>query len=158
MTFPVTVPETLKFAKLYHGAANAVACDVVDTTGLHMLWFQIVHSGAADTDLTLTLYEATDVAAGTNAAITTVCPIWVDLDAGASSDVISATTAAYSYTIDTGNYPNQMVFIQVDPAILSDGYPCVYLSAADGNASNNVLIQAIGVPRFKGATLDAIIS
>jgi hypothetical protein len=80
----------------------------------HKGWFVIVHSGSVDTDLVLSLYEATDVAAGTNAAVTTACPIWADTDSGTTSDVISATTAAYSYTIDTTLVPNQLVIMEVD--------------------------------------------
>lgn len=158
MAHPFFLPEELKSVLLYQGAANAVACDVVSMKNFHKGWFQVIHTGSADTDLVLTLYEATDVAAGTNAAVTTTCRIWHDTDAGTTSDVISETTAAYAYTVDTGVAPNRMVFLEVDPAILSAGYDCVYLADSGGNASNVCTILFWGVPRFTGATLPAAIT
>ena len=153
-----TFPETYKIVKLYQGAANAVACDVVSTKNCHKLWFVVSHVGSADTDLVLSLYEATDVAAGTNAAITKTCPIWVNLDNTTADDTLAATTAAYSYTIDTGVAPNQMVVIEVDPAKLSAGYDCVYLGDSGGNASNTCTIMAIMEMRYQGASLPDVIT
>lgn len=150
--------EHVKITKCYQGAANAVACDVINMENFLHGAFVVVHSGSSDTDLVLTMYEATDVAAGTNAAITTTCPIYVDLDMGTSSDTLGATTAAYAYTVDTGVAPNQMVVIEVDPAILSAGYPCVYLADSGGNASNTCTILFLGIPRQSGATLPTAIA
>jgi len=158
MAFSWNLPERLKYALLYQGVANGVTCDVVSMKTLHKGWFLITHTGSTDVDLTLTLMEATDVAAGTNAAITTVCPIWVDLDAGTTSDVVSKTTSAYAYTIDTGVAPSQVVMIEIDPAILSDGYDCVYLADSGGSGSNYCTIQFFGAPRYTGAELAAIIT
>ena len=158
MSFPWSLAENLKILKCYQGAADSVTCDVVSLKNIHKGWFVIVHSGSADTDLVLSLYEATDVAAGTNAAVTTACPIWADTDSGTTSDVIAATTAAYSYTIDTTLVPNQLVIMEVDPAILSDGYDCVYLADSGGNASNVCTILFVGAPRYTGATLAAAIT
>lgn len=152
------ISENVKISKLYQGAANAVACDVVNMELYNHGAFVVIHTGSSDTDLVLTLYEATTVAAGTNAAITTAVPIYVDLDMGTSSDVVAATTAAYAYTIDTGVAPNQMVILEIDPAILSEGYPCVYLADSGGNASNICTILFVGEPKEKGATLPAAIS
>jgi hypothetical protein len=146
-----TFSENLKISYLYQGAANAVACDVVDTSEYNYGAFVVLHTGSSDTDLVLTLYEATDVAAGTNAAITTAVPIYHNTDV-TSADILSATTADYDYTIDTGNYPNSMVVFEIDPAILSQGYPCVYLADSGGNASNVCTILWVGDPKVKGAT------
>jgi hypothetical protein len=154
----IPFPEQYKVVKLYQGAANAVACDVVSTKNCHKLWFVVSHVGAADTDLVLSLYEATDVAAGTNAAVTKTCPIWVNTDNSTTSDTLAATTAAYSYTIDTGVAPNQLVVIEVDPAKLSAGYDCVYLADSGGNASNTCTILAIMDQRYQGASLPAAIT
>ena len=146
-----TFSENLKISYLYQGAANAVACDVVDTSEFNYGAFVVLHTGSSDTDLVLTLYEATDVAAGTNAAITTTVPIYHNTDVTAS-DILSATTAAYTYTINTGENPNSMVVFEIDPAILSQGYPCVYLSDSNGNASNVCTILWVGDPKVKGGT------
>ncbi len=149
--------ENVKIVKCYQGAANAVACDTINMELFNHGAFVVIHTGSSDTDLVLSLYEATDVAAGTNAAITTVVPIYVDLDMGTSSDTLAATTAAYSYTVDTGVAPNQMAVLEIDPAILSAGYPCVYLSDSGGNASNICTILFLGEPKEKGATLPSAI-
>ena len=69
-----SLPEGLKIVGCYNGAANAVTCDVVSMKNMVKGWFIVHHTGANDTDLTLSLYQATDVAAGTNAAVTTRLP------------------------------------------------------------------------------------
>lgn len=150
--------ENVKISKLYQGAANAVACDIVDMSNFSKGAFVVIHSGASDTDLVLSLYEATTVGGSTASAVTTTCPIYVDTDMGASSDTVVATTAAYSYTIDTGNYPNSMVIMEIDPSILSQGYPCVYLSDSGGNASNTCTILFLGVPKVKGQALPSAVA
>lgn len=153
-----TFPQSHKIVLLYQGAANAVSCDVISCKTAHKVWFVVTHTGSSDTDLTLSLYEATDVAAGTNAAVATTCPIWADTDAGTSSDTLVAQTAAYSYTIDTGNYPNQVVVIEWDPAKHTDGYDCIYLADSGGNASNTCTIHAIIEDRYPGDSLPAVIT
>lgn len=150
--------ENYKIVKCYQGAANAVACDVINMEQFLHGAFVVIHSGAADTDLTLSLYEATTVAAGTNAAITTAVPLYADTDMGTSSDTLVAQTSDYDYTIDTGTAPNQMVVFEVDPSILSSGYPCVYLADSGGNASNTCTILFLGVPRYSGGTLPTAIA
>ena len=152
--------DEAKISKLYQGVANAVACDVVDMSNFHRGSFVVIHTGAADADLTLSLYEATDVAAGTNAAITTAVPLWVDADMGASSDTLVRQADAYSYVINTTSAGdrNQMVVFDVDPAILSDGYKCVYLADSGGEANNIVTILFLGEPRYRSASLPSAIA
>ena len=145
--------ENVKIVKCYQGAADSVACDVINMENFLSGAFVVVHTGASDEDLTLSLYEATDVAAGTNAAVTTACPLYADTDIGTTSDVLVKQTSDYDFTIDTTTLKNQMWVIEIDPAILSDGYPCVYLADSGGHASNVCTILFLGEPRFKGETL-----
>lgn len=151
------IAETRKITLLYQGAANAVTCDVVSLKNFHHGAFVVLHTGSSDTDLTLSLYEATTVAAGTNQAITTAVPLYVDADMGTSSDTLVRQTDDYDYTIDTGVSANQMVVFEVDPSILSDGYDCVYLADSGGNASNTCTILFVGVPRYSGDPLPSAI-
>ncbi|MBU0492233.1 MAG: hypothetical protein KKB13_10340 [Chloroflexi bacterium] len=150
--------QTHKVVLCYQGAANAVACDVVSMKHFAKGTFLVTHTGANDTDLVLSLYEATDVAAGTNAAVTTACPVWLDADAGTTSDVVALGTAAYTKTIDPATENGVVWMIEVDPSILSSGYDCVYLSDSGGHGSNVCTILFIGEPRYAGATLPAAIT
>lgn len=151
-------PEEFKVVKLYQGAADSVACDVVSMKNLLKGWFLVLHTGANNTDLTLSLYEATDVAAGTNAAITTACPNWLDADAGTTSDVLAQQTDAYTITIDPATQDGVVWLLEVDPSILSSGYDCVYLADSGGHANNICTIFFIAVPRYSGSSLAAAIT
>ena len=152
-----TFSENVKVSYLYQGAANAVACDYVDASEFNYGAFVVLHTGSSDTDLVLTLYESDDVAGSNTSAITTAVPIYHNTDV-TSADILSATTAAYAYTIDTGNYPNSMVVFEIDPSILSQGYPCVYLADSGGNASNVCTILWVGDPKNKSGTLASAIA
>ena len=144
-----TFPEDCKQTLLYQGAANAVDCDIISLKNAHKCWIVVIHTGESDTDLVLTLNEATDVAGGTSAPITTACPIWGDLDVGASSDTLARLTDTYAYTIDTGVAPAQYLVWEIDPTIFSDGYDCLKITDSGGNASNLCTIIAITDPRQK---------
>ncbi len=153
-----SLPENVKISLLYQGAANAVSCDVVCMAQFIKGWFIIVHTGSTDTDLTLSLYEATDVTAGTNAAVTKTCPIWIDTDAGTTSDTVAVTTAAYSITIDPATQNGVVAILEWDPAKHTPGYDCVYLVDSGGNAANFCTILFAGQPRYQGASLPSAIT
>ena len=158
MTMPFSLAEELKIVACYQGAANAVACDVVSMKNFAKGWFIVYHSGANDTDLVLTVKIATDVAAGTNATIGTACRIWKDVDAGTSSDVLAADTAATGYTIDPATENGVILVFEIDPATFTSGYDCVYLGDSGGHASNVCSILFVGVPRYAGSSLPAAIT
>lgn len=139
----VYFPEQVKPVLLYHGAANAVDCDVVSTKNLNKVTFMVWHYGANDTDLVLSLYESDDVAKSTTAAITKTCPIYYISAASTSADTYTRATDAYSYTIDPATQGTCILLIEFDPAKLSEGYDCVYLADSGGNASNVVTIFAM---------------
>lgn len=151
-------PQQYKVVKLNQSAANAVACDVVCCKNAHKVWFIVSHNGTNDTDLVLALYEATDVAAGTNAAITKACPAWLDIDAGTSSDTLVKQTDGYSWTIDPALEGTTLLIVEWDPAKHTDGYDCVYLADTNGNASNTVTILAVIEPRYTGEQPPTVIT
>jgi len=97
-----------------------------------------VHWYAADTDLVLTVHESTD-GSGTT-AISTVFPIWVNLNCASTDAAINTMvrqTDAASYTIDTGtNATNMIVQFYIDASILSAGYSWIQLGTSGGNAGN----------------------
>jgi len=153
------LPEQAKIVNCYAGAANGVACDVVSMKNLLYGWFVILHNGANDTDLTLSLYQATDVAAGTNKALTAAQQYYLDADQGASSDTLVKQTPAYSITIDPATQNGVLAILGVDPATLdlANGYDCVYLADAGGNAGNTCTILFVGIPKWQGASLPSVI-
>ncbi len=152
------LPEGAKIVGCYNGLANGVVCDVVSMKNLNKGWFLVYHVGANDTDLVLTVTEATDVAAGTNQTITKDCRAWIDADQGTSSDQVAATTAAKAFTIDPATQNGVLLIIEIDPAQLSAGYDCVYLADAGGNAGNYCSILFIGEPKWQGASLPSVIT
>ena len=151
-----TIAENIKISVLYSGAANAVACDVVDTSKFNYGAFVLIHEGSTDTDLTLTLYESDTVGKNATAALAVNCPIYFDLWS-TSSDVVAATTAAYAIVIDPATQGQYLGIMEIDPAILSQGYPCVYLDDSGGNAANNLVILWVGDPKTKSGTLESSI-
>ena len=136
-------PMNPKPVLLYHGAADSVDCDVISTKYAHKVRFMVRHNGANDTDLTLSLYESDNVAKNATAAVTTACPFWLDSDAGTTSDTLVKQTDAYEFTIDPATQASVVAVLDVDPAILSDGYPCIFLSDSGGHGSNTCTIWAL---------------
>ena len=152
------ISQTHKIVLLYQGAANAVSCDTVSMKNFHSGAIVVTHTGSADTDLTLTVKEATSVAGASVQTVANNVDIYADTDAGTSSDVLVRQTSAKTYTIDTGVAPNQVVVFEIDPDALSAGFDCVSLDDSGGNASNVVNITFIGVPRYPGIPLAAAIT
>ena len=152
------IPTGLKPVLLYNGAANAVACDVVSTKNVNRLWFLVFHAGANDTDLTLQLQEATDVAAGTNAAVAVACPIWRDNDAGTTSDTLVLQTADDNIVIDPATANPVLAVIEWDPAKHTDGYDCIYLADSGGHANNTVQIFALCEMKYQQGTPPTVIT
>ena len=152
-------PEKYKIVGVVNGAAaNSLGCDYICTKNLKKLWFVIRHKGANDTDLTLSLTEATDVAAGTNAAVTATFPIWVDTDHGTSSDGLVRQTDAASYVIDPALYGSSLVVIEWDPVKHTTGYDCITLTGASGHGSNVVSVFAIGELKYASASPPSVIT
>jgi len=102
------------------------------------------------------LKQATDVAAGTNAAGPT-SKIWANEDV-ATSDTLVAQTAAASYTV-TADVKNKQIVIEVDPASLTDGYDCIYITAADSSQATNLMSASVFIEtNYQRATPPAAIT
>jgi hypothetical protein len=156
----VPIPLGIKPVLLYQGAANAVACDVMSMKNVKRAWFVVIHTGANDTDLTLQLQEATDVAAGTNQAIAVPCPIWRDNDAGTTSDGLVLQTADDNIVIDPATQNGVVAVIEWDPAKHDhvDGYDCIYLADSGGHASNDVTILGLCEMKYQGDSTPTVIT
>lgn len=150
--------EACKIVRVASGAAaNSLGCDYICTKNLKKLWFLISHKGANDTDLTLSLTEATNVAAGTTSAVTATFPIWVDVDHGTASDLPVRQTDAASYAIDPALYGDSLVVIEWDPVKHSVGYDCIAVTGASGHGSNTVTIIAIGELKYQSDSPPSVI-
>ena len=104
----------------------------------------------------ITLKQATDVAAGTNAD-GPASRIWANEDV-AASDTLVAQTAALSYTV-TNNIKKKQVVFEVDPASLTDGYDCIYFTIGDSSqATNFANITALIETNYQRATPPAAIT
>lgn len=154
MAFPFSLPENCKLVIMDAPClANAISADYICCKNAHKVWFVVQHyGGGGDTDLVLSLTEATNVAAGTTSAVTATFPIWVDVDAGTASDALVRQTDAYNYTIDTGAGADCLLVFEWDPAKHTAGYDCVTLTATGGNASNYVSLLAVMAERYQQAT------
>lgn len=153
MAYPWTLVENLKITLLNSNtAANAVACDVVSMKNFHKGWFLVHHTGTNDTDLVLTIKEATDVAAGTNQTVPAAQRIWFDVDAGTTSDTLVEQAAATGLTIDPATQAPMVAVIEWDPSDHTAGYDCVYLGDSGGHASNFCTIWFLGAMRYPQAT------
>jgi len=147
-----TLPENCKIVQLdaANTAANALAADIICCKNALKVWFVVSHySGGGDTDLTLSLVEATDVSGSTTTAVTATFPIWSDTNAGTASDTLVRQTDAASYVINTGAGTDYLVVIEWDPAKHSDGYDCIQLADSGGNASNVINALAIIQERYQ---------
>lgn len=152
MAAPFTLPEVIPPTVLYQGAANAVACDTVSFKNLIRGWFVVIHTGANDTDLVLTLKEATDVASGTNQTVQKDAQRWQDLDAGTTSDVLARIADGTGFTIDPATMNGVVLVFEWDPSRFSEGYDCAFLGDSGGHASNVCTILFFGLRKDQQKT------
>lgn len=145
----LTLPENCKIVNVAPSqVATAVTYDVISCKNAHKVWFIVTQKYAADTDLTVSLLEATSVD-GSTTAVTATFPIWADVDI-ASVDALSRQTDAASFSIDSGAGKDQLVVIEWDPAKHTAGYDCIALTDTGGNAGNYVTALAIIQSRYPG--------
>ena len=102
------------------------------------------------------LRQATDVAAGTNAA-GPASQLWANEDTAAADTLVNQPVAA-SYTV-TNDIKNKQVIIEVDPAALTEGYDCVYVTLSDSSqATNFASVTAVIRENYQQATPPAAIT
>jgi hypothetical protein len=112
----------------------ALTSQVVSLKGAIKATLTLIFSNAAGFASTPTIKQATDIAAGTNAAGPT-CRIWANEDV-AASDTLVAQTAGASYAV-AADVKNKVVVFEIDPATLTDGYDCVYCTIASSSQATN---------------------
>jgi hypothetical protein len=135
---------------------GGITTDVVSLKNAIRATFVVDLTQAVGHATVVSLKQATDVAAGTNAA-GPVSQIWMNEDVATSDTLVKQTDAA-SVTV-TNNIKKKQIVIEVDPAALTDTYDCVYLTVGDSSqatnyANANVIIRA----NFQRATPPAAIT
>jgi len=152
-----TFVQEKKVVEAIAPATNAAALtgDYVSMRNLHKVT-AILHitQGNAAT-IKVDVLEATSVAGGGAQAITETMPIWVNQDL-AASDAMTRQTDAADFTTSAA-VKHKMVVVEIDPAILSEGFDCIAVRAGASDAAN--IVEAIYVcdPRYPGADSPSVI-
>jgi len=153
----ISIPTKLKVVQAFAPKTTnaALTSQVVTLKGAVKAWLVLHFTQAAGFASTPTIKQATDIAAGTNAAGPT-CRIWANEDT-AATDTLVAQTAGASYAV-AADVKNKTVIFEIDPASLTDGYDCVYCTIATSSQATNFvsgewLLQA----NFQQATIPSAI-
>jgi len=101
----------------------------------------------------LRVYKATNVAGDGGVVITTVVPIWYNLDC--DSDGMTQATDAVNYTLDVG-LATKLVIFQVDPSTLG-AFDCIKGYADASDTLNVIGCTYILENRYKGVGPPSVI-
>lgn len=112
----------------------ALTSQVVSLKHAVKAWLILSFTNAVGFASVPTIKQATDIAAGTNAAGPT-CRIWANEDV-AATDTLVAQTAAASYTM-AADVKNKLIVFEIDPASLTDTYDCVYCTIATSSQATD---------------------
>jgi hypothetical protein len=114
-------------------------------------WVKVKMNQTEANQCTITLMQATDVAAGTNKVPTNTVKIWANSDTD-TSDTMTSATAAKTYQFSaTHDYTKQVIF-EIDPASYFDvenSYDCFYFTSGGSNVANIIEAEAILLMKYK---------
>jgi hypothetical protein len=146
------IPERLHPVTAWIGAANGLGtnADWVSCKTALRVYVMVTHSGTNDTDLVLSLKEATTVAGGSAAAITATFQIWKSTGS-TSADTWTRATDAASDTIDPATEGTQVTIFAWDCSKFTSGFDCLQVVATGGHASNFVSATYFIEPRYQPA-------
>lgn len=135
---------------------GGVTSDVVSCKNAIKAWIVLQFTQAVGHATVVSVRQATDVAAGTNAAGPT-CNIWAN-ETTAASDTLVKQTSGATYTL-TADVKKKQVIVEVDPAAFTAGYDCLYFTVSDSSqATNFVAGQFFLETRYPQATTPAAIT
>ena len=132
----VSLPTRFKIVTAFAPKTTnaALTSQVVTLKNAVKAWLILNFTQAVGFASTPTIKQATDIAAGTNAAGPT-CRVWSNLDVG-TTDTLVERTAAASYALTTAT-TNMLVVFEIDPATLTDGYDCIYCTIATSSQATD---------------------
>ena len=148
----LSLPTTFKIVQAFAPKTTnaALTSQVITVKNAIKVWLVLHFTNAVGFASVPTIKQATDIAAGTNAAGPT-CRVWANEDT-AATDTLVAQTAAASYTM-AADVKNKMVVFEIDPASLTDGYDCVYCTiATSSQATDFVAGEWVILDNFQQAT------
>ena len=135
---------------------GGITSDIVSLKNAIKATFIVALTQAVGHATVVALRQSTNVSAGATAA-GPASRILANEDV-AASDTLVAQTAAASYTV-TNDIKKKQIVIEVDPASLTDGYPCVYLTISDSSqATNFANIECLIETNYQRATPPAAIT
>lgn len=136
MSRPFSLPLSVHPVVLVNNLTTNGAITSLAATLKHSLkcWLYVYLQNAVGHASVITPRQSTTIALGTTAVIPAV-PIWVNEDC-AASDTLVAQTAAANFTV-ANVAKKKLVVFEIDPAILTDGSPCVYVTIGDSSQATN---------------------
>lgn len=153
----ISIPTRFKLVQAFAPKTTnaALTSQVITLKGAVKAWLVLHFTNAVGFASVPTIKQATDIAAGTNAAGPT-CRIWANEDT-AANDTLVAQTAGASYTM-AADVKNKMVVFEIDPASLTDTYDCVYCTiATSSQATDFVSGEWLILPNFQQTTIPTAI-
>lgn len=148
----ISLPTRFKIVQAFAPKTTnaALTSQVITAKNAIKVWLVLNFTNAVGFASVPTIKQATDIAAGTNAAGPT-CRVWANEDT-AATDTLVAQTAGASYTM-SADVKNKMVVFEIDPAALTDTYDCVYCTiATSSQATNFVAGEWVIQTNFQQAT------
>lgn len=153
------LPFTHKIVSLSQGPVTtngAITSDVISLKNAIRATVIVDLTQAVGHASVVSVRQATAVDGVTNAA-GPVCQAWLNEDV-ASSDTLVKQTDAAAITV-TNNIKKKQIVFEIDPAALTDGYDCVYVTVGDSSqATNFANITALVRTNFQQATPPAVIT
>jgi len=124
-------------AKIPVQSDNFTTCDYISLKNAKGVLVLVNFDGTAHaTGLTLTVNQATNVAAAGAVALTTGAEfqIWLNEDTSLTDTMVKQTDAVTLVIAATQKH--QVAAFYIDARVLSDGFDCIALVGAGGNAAN----------------------
>ena|SRR6476659_3089216 len=151
MSHPFSLPQNFKMVIGAAPAADAAGrtATYISCKNAHKVFIicQLTQGNAAT--VTFTLFQAKNVAANSEKALTNNVAIYADLDSAASDAMVRATDGV-AYTTDAG-LKNKIVLFEIDPASMdvNNGFDCLTVKSGASNAANiTSILYAIGPLRY----------
>lgn len=136
--------------------ATIGASDYISLKNATKCTLQIKEGAGHSATCVVSVKEATAVAGTSAATITETFPIWSNKDT-ATSDTLVRRTDAANYTTNAAS-TNELIYFEIDPVILSDGFDCICVNLGNSNAGNLFEVTAFIEYKYKGDAAPAAIT